>query len=308
MTYWVPLKTVLQVCGFGAATSIIFYIVPLSHSAMRESPEDAAAHWLKRHHVSGVLTPAKLPIIDAAAMERFLSTGILIIDDVLTANELKAARMDLQILLDGDSFQRTDQHSDEIRTDSTCLISETISNQTVTLGIGMRDALRVVRSVPLELINKGSGAQSQSYGVPLSNQLSSYNSTGSHYKPHRDTPDYSGYHPLQWLLQAGLNERETTIILYLNDANWDSGVEHDGCLRCFIGSDADDETGASAKEILYIAPKGGRLVIFDSKVLLHEVCPCSKQRSAITCWVGGSHSTYTFLRPFCVPYAEMKFF
>ena len=287
---------------------MIFCIVPMSQSAMRESPEDAAAHWLDRNHVSGVLTPAKLPIINAAAMERFMSTGILIIDDVLTAKELKAAQLDLQILLDSDSFQRTDQHSDEIRTDSTCLINEAITNQTVAFGAGMRDALRVVRSIPLELINNGSGAMSESYGVPLSNQLSSYNSKGSHYKPHRDTPDSSGYHPLQWLLQAGLTERETTIILYLNDSNWDSGAEHDGNLRCFLGSTADDETGSSAEEILYIAPKGGRLVIFDSKVLLHEVCPCSKQRSAITCWVGGSHSTYAFLRPFCVPYAEMKFF
>ena len=176
MKYWPPLKIALQVCGFGGATSIIFCIVPLSHSAMRESPEDAAAHWLDRHHVSGVLTPARFPIIDAAAMERFMSTGILIIDDVLTPKQLKAARLDLQILLDSDSFERTDQHSDEIRTDSTCLISETITNQTVTLGSGMRDALRVVRSVPLELVNNGSGARSISYGVPLSNQLSSYNS------------------------------------------------------------------------------------------------------------------------------------
>lgn len=308
MTYKSQLKIAAQLCGFGGAVSVIFSILPLSHSAMRESPRDAAAHWVNTRCSTDASEREKHPFIDDAAMARFKSTGILILDDVLTAEELSSARRDLQDLLNRNMFEVTEQHSDEIRTDSTCLISEPIENQSITLGTGMRDALRLVRSIPLELILGGCGAVENLYGVPLSNQLSCYDSSGSHYKPHRDTPDLNQYHPLKWLLQAGLNERETTIILYLNDVDWDSGTVDDGCLRCFLGTATDDDVGTTATEVLNIAPKGGRLVIFDSKKVLHEVRPCSKQRAAITCWVGGSHSLYAFMRPFCIPYAEMNFF
>lgn len=308
MAYKAHLRKAAQVCGVGGAVSIIFSILPLSHSAMRESPKDAAAHWINHQCSTGTRTLEKQPFIDAVAMAKFKSTGILIIDDVLTAEELGSARNDLQVLLDRKKFEYTEQHSDEIRTDATCLISEPIKNQSITLGTGMRDALRLVRSIPLELISGGSDAVEKLYGVPLSNQLSCYDSVGSHYKPHRDTPDMNHYHPLRWLLQAGLIERETTIILYLNDVDWDSGTEDDGCLRCFLGTTAGDDVGTTATEILNIAPKGGRLVIFDSKKILHEVRPCSKRRAAITCWVGGAHGMYTFMRPLCVPFSEMNFF
>jgi Rps23 Pro-64 3,4-dihydroxylase Tpa1-like proline 4-hydroxylase len=308
MAYKSQLKAAAQICGFGGAVSIIFSVLPLSHSAMRESPRDAAAHWVNNKCSTDANIPERHPFIDDAAMTRFKSTGILIIDDVLTAEELRSARKDLQDLLDRNVFEVTEQHSEEIRTDSTCLISEPIENQSITLGTGMRDALRLVRSIPLELISGGYGAEENLYGVPLSNQLSCYDSLGSHYKPHRDTPDLNQYHPLKWLLQAGLNERETTIILYLNDVDWDSGAVDDGCLRCFLGTATDDDVGTTATEVLNIAPKGGRLVIFDSKKILHEVRPCSKRRAAITCWVGGSHGMYAFMRPFCIPYAEMNFF
>lgn len=306
MSFKFPFKAAAQVCGFGTAVTSIFAVIPFSHTAMRESPKDAAAYWLDNGVASGGDCSIRSPILDAAAVERFITTGLLIVDDVLSKQELRAAQRDLQILLDNKLFALTDQHCQEIRTDATCLISEPIVNQIVTSGTGMRDALRIVRSIPLELISNGSGAKEELYGVPLSNQLSCYSSVGSHYKPHRDTPDQNLYHPLKWLLQAGLNERETTIILYLNDEDWDSGVNDDGCLRCFIGANASDDVGVTATKVLNIAPKGGRMVIFDSKTILHEVRPCSKQRSAITCWVGGQHSMYSFLRLFCVPYSEIK--
>lgn len=304
MAYRAYTKTAAQVCGFGAAVSTIFALVPLSHSAMRESPKNAAAHWL--HNDTTIITK-KVPMIDAAAMERYRKDGILIIDNVLSAEELKSAQSDLKNLLLKKVFQITEQHSEEIRTDSTCLISEPIANQLITLGTGLRDALRVVRSIPQELLENGSGSDEILYGVPLSNQLSCYNGLGSHYRPHRDTPDELSSHPLQWLLQSGLNERETTIILYLNDTTWDVGSNDDGCLRCYLGTASTDDIGTTATEVLNIAPIGGRIVIFNSKKILHEVRPCSRMRVAITCWVGGSHSLYDFMRPICIPYDEIKY-
>lgn len=305
MTYAAQFKVASQLCACGTLASAIFLMTPISHSAMRESPETAAAHWLNLDSSTGEARK-KVPIINAAAMDRFREHGILIIDDVLSPAELKSAQVDLLHLLDSKIFQVTEQHSEDIRTDLTCLISEPIANQILTLGAGMRDALRIVRSVPFQLLSNGSGSDEALYGVPLTNQLSCYDGLGSHYRPHRDTPKSSS-HPLSWLLQAGLDDRETTIILYLNDIDWDIGDNYDGCLRCFLGTLPDDDVGSSATSILNIAPKGGRMVIFDSKKILHEVRPCSKQRAAITCWVGGSHSMYEFLRPFCIPYNEIKF-
>ena len=305
MTYAAQFKVASQLCACGTLASAIFLMTPISHSAMRESPETAAAHWLNLDSSTGEARK-KVPIINTAAMDRFREHGILIIDDVLSPAELKSAQVDLLHLLDSKIFQVTEQHSEDIRTDLTCLISEPIANQILTLGAGMRDALRIVRSVPFQLLSNGSGSDEALYGVPLTNQLSCYDGLGSHYRPHRDTPKSSS-HPLSWLLQAGLDDRETTIILYLNDIDWDIGDNYDGCLRCFLGTLPDDDVGSSATSILNIAPKGGRMVIFDSKKILHEVRPCSKQRAAITCWVGGSHSMYEFLRPFCIPYNEIKF-
>ena len=215
----------------------------------------------------------------------------------------------------------------------------------------MRDALRVVRSAPLALLTadgRGAGHLHGAHGVPLSNQLACYGA-GGRYVPHRDTPgdaDASFHHPLQRLLQPGLADRVLTVILYLNEAEWDCGTDratgaslHEGCLRCYLGAEAGDNTGATSTRVLNIAPNGGRMVIFDSSRVLHEVrafphpaegsgemgedvgqAPAAhapggavqrqrqRQRAAITCWVGGAHSSYAFLRPLCVPRAQAAYF
>ena len=145
-------------------------------------------------------------------------------------------------------------------------------------------------------------------GVPLSNQLACYDGNGAHYIPHRDTPELlkgKSSHPLRWLLQPGLEERKFTIILYLNESVWNYGEQ--GNLRCYINADVEDTTGLSAKSILNIEPKGGRMIIFDSTKILHEVIPTSQRRFAITCWIGGNHSTrFQWLRILCIPTDEIN--
>jgi hypothetical protein len=74
--------------------------------------------------------------------------------------------------------------------------------------------------------------------------------------------------------------------------------------QVYLQTSLDDEDGHSAKEILHIAPKGGRMVIFDSSIL-HEVLPSAQRRVALTCWVGGPHSKFEALRPLFLPLAEM---
>lgn len=113
--------------------------------------------------------------------------------------------------------------------------------------------------------------------VPAIVQLSIYGSK-AFYKAHYDSAvevDYSrGL--VSYLREYAYRKRFLTAILYLND-EWSSGVgDKSGYLRLYTTSSGDVD----------VKPQGGRMVIFDSKRILHEVLPCDerKKRIAITCW------------------------
>lgn len=57
----------------------------------------------------------------------------------------------------------------------------------------------------------------------------------------------------------------------------------------YLDAADEDEVGASCSERVEILPIGGRLVLFDSRRVLHEVLPHSagSARVAFTCWIGG---------------------
>jgi len=127
--------------------------------------------------------------------------------------------------------------------------------------------------------------------VPEFVQLSVYAGNGSHYKAHRDgvASSFFTLGLLNWLKLKCYRRRRITAILYLNNeedekyGNWNC-EEHGGGLRLFLGAKQGDEKGTTALSTVDIAPVGGRLVLFDSQNMLHEVLPVYRQRSAITCW------------------------
>lgn len=88
-------------------------------------------------------------------------------------------------------------------------------------------------------------------------QLAIFAGDGQHYVAHRDT-------------FARDPARRATVILYLNVA-WEPS--HGGCLRVHPPSGTRD-----------IEPVGGRLVLFRSDLLLHEVRPSYHRRYASTAW------------------------
>ena len=138
----------------------------------------------------------------------------------------------------------------------------------------------------------------------------------SRYRAHRDTKSVAWHDVVGLLEGVGTNTRQVTAVLYLSDpSDWkademlppkaseaqreekvESGRNHGnelgGELVLYLGADTDDDTGASATTVLKIAPVGGRLVVFDSASVLHEVMPhtCERPRIALTCWIGGRHS------------------
>jgi SM-20-related protein len=71
----------------------------------------------------------------------------------------------------------------------------------------------------------------------------------------------------------GRNERRVTAIVYLNPA-WEP--EQGGQLRLHVGGERHD-----------VDPRGGRLVVFLSEAIEHEVLPAQAIRYATTAWYRG---------------------
>ena len=72
-----------------------------------------------------------------------------------------------------------------------------------------------------------------------------------------------------------------------------------GALLLYLGAEYDDNVGTTAPSVLEILPVGGRLVIFDSRTILHEVCPHTRDdvdRVAMTVWLGGPSTVSGFVR------------
>lgn len=86
---------------------------------------------------------------------------------------------------------------------------------------------------------------------------------GTFYKRHLDTFNND-------------SSRRLSIVCYLNDGDWKP--EYGGELTIYF-NDNGKETGTS------IYPMPGRLVVFESQVLEHEVKPVKKPRLSITGWL-----------------------
>lgn len=276
----------------------ILKLAHMSVTSMKESPSTAAAHFTVAHR----------PVLSASHVKELKENGLVVIDNVLTAEELEQTRAQVILMLDHTKeFQDDPNDNLEVRSDSVTWISEKMSNfhKSVTGGALMQ-TMRFLRSIPFELTSDH-GFDPKDLGVPLANQLACYDGKGSNYVAHRDAPAIVG--KVDWVLQPGVYDREITMVLYLNNSTWDSstadGDNCDGNLRCFLNTEADDITGETASEVRNIAPIGGRLVIFDSKRVLHAVLPTSQRRIALTSWIGGSHSSYQWLRNLCIPYSEV---
>jgi Rps23 Pro-64 3,4-dihydroxylase Tpa1-like proline 4-hydroxylase len=88
-----------------------------------------------------------------------------------------------------------------------------------------------------------------------------------------------------------------TAILYLNPIDWGKDSEHQdgGNLLCYIDAAKGDTTGNTSSRIDSICPAGGTLVLFDSRYLLHEVCPSTsvRDRYALSIWIYGDETEYS---------------
>ena len=134
---------------------------------------------------------------------------------------------------------------------------------------------------------------------------------GARYTAHRDGISFGSGSPFRAMLMPSVCMRECTCILYLTEPNdWGEGGEsprvctsaaecRGGSLVLYLDADDSDTSGATATSVVEILPIGGRLVIFDSRSVLHEVMPHEHQgveRLAMTVWIGGAHTARGFAR------------
>ena len=272
------------------------YISSNADRIMREMPHEAALY-----------LPLHRNIVNISHIDHLKNKGYVVIDNAISTQELVDAKKDISKIYDKKKFGNNAENEEEYRTDKVTWIHENIEGQLISskLAEGLLKVLRVCRNIPLEIVNLNYCAPEE-LGVPIINQLAIYDGKNKGYKAHRDQPEHKiGFtHPLQSALQGTLLDRKLTIILYLNE-NWDTN--NGGDLRIFLDTDMADMTGARSKSYIDIAPLGGRIVIFDSASILHEVRPTLQEdckRYALTLWAGGESSTSTFYKDFRILFIE----
>jgi hypothetical protein len=248
------------------------------------------------------------------AVTDFNNTGFCEIKNVLNPVELTQARLSARAIFD-EGRMEVSSNDKTVRQDRICWLRE---NDGTPLASGALAAVQQISPAMLYCIGflRGIAGQlqrqkytrSSNHFVPKQLQLARYSGEGNQtYSAHRDAASKTDFWKvglLGWLacccilaplypllifrrLQGNdYRRRCVTAILYLNDDNWN--VETDGgALKCYMNSAPEDNTGETATVIKSVAPIGGTLVLFDSRYLLHEVCPSNRERYALTLWIVG---------------------
>eukprot|EP00933_Yihiella_yeosuensis_P052076 TRINITY_DN50068_c0_g1_i1.p1 TRINITY_DN50068_c0_g1~~TRINITY_DN50068_c0_g1_i1.p1 ORF type:complete len:405 (-),score=67.28 TRINITY_DN50068_c0_g1_i1:88-1263(-) len=132
--------------------------------------------------------------------------------------------------------------------------------------------------------------------VPGWAQLAQFSEGGGFYKWHKDGFEFPSWY---WALgpvglfiyfkRAAVIRRDVTAILYLNEQEWPTSAG--GALKCRAPAVAIRSNGSvqelecASEECSEILPVGGRLVLFDSHTVEHEVCRTHRERWALTIWI-----------------------
>jgi len=135
-------------------------------------------------------------------------------------------------------------------------------------------AIALLRTLPAALLAAGyrppcdraAGGHATKLQVPGVVLASAYPPGDAHYQRHLDC-------------YGDDNARVLTLLLYANDANWDV-AEWGGALQATVGDGREVE----------VAPRAGRVVVFDSKQIWHAVQPSRRLRFALTLWIFGAEA------------------
>lgn len=241
-------------------------------------------------------------LLPATKIRQLERDGYLVLDGgSLDAATLAEARRNAHTLMKDGALIPSSNDAD-VRQDLLCWIRETrldegrISFEGVTNaecsspGQGLLHCVRLLRGIASSLEKHGY-KRAAKLRVPRQLQLGYYPGDGtSNYARHLDACIDSVFDIglLAWLRVSDYRERSVTAILYLNDPHWgDADLSPDlqgGQLRIFKSS------VASGDAYVDVAPRGGTLVLFDSRTVEHQVMPTSQGRFALTLWISGEQT------------------
>jgi hypothetical protein len=83
--------------------------------------------------------------------------------------------------------------------------------------------------------------------------------------------------------------RKISLLLYLNDDGWDASTDG-GILRAYVRPTTKSKRSGSCDDVnvdiqtIDVVPEGGKLVLFDSSAVEHEVFTTKKERWAVVGW------------------------
>lgn len=193
--------------------------------------------------------------------------GLVVIDGALSAAEVAAARAEVQRLDAAGQLEEVEcQSKARIRNDRIGWLTQQSERELPALCL----VARLLRGLPAEVERHASDAAPWgALRVPRTVMAAVYG--GSPAAPTYYCKHYDG--------GGKGNPRKLTAICYLNDG-WD--VERDGgALRAYLPSAR--ATGAYVD----VVPQAGRVLLFDSVTVEHEVRPTFATRCAVTLWVSG---------------------
>ena len=225
------------------------------------------------------LSAAKLRLISAKHCAAFQRDGLAVIDGALPPAWAEAVVAEVAALEASGAMAPTQQQTYGVRQDKVAWLTAATAPPHIRLALGFLTGVAATLNDRLRL----------SLLAPEAAMCTCYDGDGSHFIVHRDnTCDATS--AARWAGSSGdmisrdecINAREATAIIYAN-TGWKS--EDGGELRCHIGADPDDDSGESADRVRDIAPRAGRMVLFKSRELLHEVLPSHARRIAISLWL-----------------------
>lgn len=258
------------------------------------------------HPTAPYSSPAAMALVgdaDAASSfaRRLLRDGFAICDTALTRREASELAAEADRLDQAGILHEPDQPTPGQRGDRIAWLSETTTKfagspsyspalgSAIDLLKGVADALNPALSRHhAERRAAGDPAHLAPIAHPATEDavltvapramLSTYPGGGARYIAHQDN---------MYRRAVGRrgNPRELTAIIYLQPKDWDA-KQDGGELKIYQRTEqfVESPEDKGLREVAYVAPAGGRLVVFFS-ALWHEVLPAYRMRRALTLWI-----------------------
>lgn len=237
-------------------------------------------------------TTAQTLLFSSEHVEQLEAFGFVVLDDVVPEQAVRQMYEQCESLAD-----KLFPVNQEGRDDDLASIKIDIENPTAS---PLNVAGTFLWSLPRKLCEVSSSSsisppkcalaareRAENTAYPKFAQLAKYDKQGARYDPHVDYDPNNAEGPEG----SRICERNLTAILYFNLGY---ETEAEGCLRVFLNpkqqeqdeeQEDDKERGGEQQEnFLDIQPLPGRLVLFDSRRILHGVAPSFKRRWAMTVW------------------------